>query len=71
MPEPKSLVELAAADDVEGLVALEPGGAMTRTRWDEALGEYWDEHEVLPTDADARGPGLLVVTEEGRLWAPR
>ena len=61
-------VELAASDDVDGLAALEPGGAMTRTRWDEALGEYWDEHEVLPTDADARGPGLLVVTENGRVW---
>ena len=61
-------VELAASDDVEGLAALEPGGAMTRTRWDEALGQYWDEHEVLPTDADARGPGLLVVTENGRTW---
>lgn len=61
-------VELAASDDVEGLAALEPGGPMTRTRWDEALGEYWDEHEVLPTDADARGPALLVVTESGRIW---
>ncbi|MGC3992722.1 MAG: DUF3516 domain-containing protein [Propionicimonas sp.] len=64
-------VELAASDDVEGLAALEPGGAMTRTRWDEALGEYWDEHEVLPTDADARGPALLVVTERGRTWDVR
>ena len=63
-----NVVKLAASDDVEGLAALEPGGAMTRTRWDEALGEYWDEHEVLPTDADARGPGLLVVTENGRTW---
>ncbi len=64
-------VELAASDDVDGLAALEPGGAMTRTRWDEALGEYWDEHEVLPTDADARGPGLLVVTTNGRVWELR
>ncbi len=64
-------VELAAADDVEGLSALEPGGTMTQARWDEALGEYWDEHEELPTDADARGPALLVVTEQGRVWDVR
>lgn len=64
-------VELAASDDVEGLAALEPGGPMTRTRWDEALGEYWDEHDELPTDADARGPALLVVTEQGRVWDVR
>ncbi len=64
-------VELASADDVEGLAALEPGGAMTRTRWDQALGEFWEEHDVLPTDADARGPRLLVVTERGRVWDVR
>jgi hypothetical protein len=61
-------VELAAADDVDGLAALEPGGPMRRTRWDDALAEYWDEHDQLPTDADARGPALLVVTEEARVW---
>ncbi len=64
-------VELAAADDVEALAALEPGGAMSRTRWDEALGEYWAEHAELPTDADARGPGLLAVSEQGRVWEVR
>ncbi len=64
-------VELASADDLDGLVALEPGGPMTRTRWDEALDRYWDEHDDLPTDADARGPSLLVITEEGRTWHVR
>jgi superfamily II RNA helicase len=64
-------VELASADDVDGLAALEPGGPMTRTRWDEALGQYWDEHEELPTDADARGPALLAISEQGRVWEAR
>jgi hypothetical protein len=64
-------VELAAADDVDGLAALEPGGPMTRTRWDDALGEYWDEHDRIGTDADARGPAFLVVADHGRVWDVR
>ena len=64
-------VELAAADDLDGLVALEPGGAMTRARWDAALGGYWDEHDLIGVDADARGPALLVITEQGRTWDVR
>jgi len=64
-------IELASADDVDGLAALEPAGGLTRARWDEALGSYFDEHDVIPTDADARGPALLVVEERGRTWDVR
>ncbi|TQK70905.1 RNA helicase [Nocardioides sp. SLBN-35] len=55
-------VELVARDDLDGLAALEPEGSeMTSDRWDSALDGYYDEHERLLTDADARGPALLVV----------
>ena len=64
-------VELAAADDPDGLAALEPGGTMTAARWDAALGDYWDEHDRIGTDADARGPALLVVKESDRGWSLR
>lgn len=66
-------LELAAADDVDALAELEtgPGTQMTRARWDESLGQYWDEHDELPTDADARGPRFLVVEEAGRQWQVR
>jgi superfamily II RNA helicase len=66
-------LELAAADDVDALAELEsgPGPEMTRSAWDAALGEYWDEHDDLPTDADARGPRFLVVQEQGRIWQVR
>ena len=64
-------VELAAADDVDSLAALDPAGPMTRTRWDAALADYWDEHDQIPTDADARGPALLMITEQGRVWQVR
>jgi hypothetical protein len=55
-------VELVARDDLDGLAALEPEGSeMTSDRWDSALDGYYDEHERLLTDADARGPALLAV----------
>lgn len=59
-------IELAAADDVDGLVALEPSGtAMTRARWDDALGDYYDAHDEIGLGPDARGPALLAITEAG------
>ncbi len=63
-------VELCAADDVTALAALTSGTAMTRQRWDEALGDYWDEHDVINTGPDARGPAFFVVEEQrqGRVW---
>lgn len=55
-------VELVARDDVAALAALEPEGSeMTSDRWDEAIEGYYQEHERLLTDADARGPALLAV----------
>ncbi|MBM7515091.1 DEAD/DEAH box helicase [Nocardioides nitrophenolicus] len=55
-------VELVARDDVDALAAVEPEGSeMTADRWDAALEGYYDEHERLLTDADARGPALLAV----------
>jgi len=60
-------VELVARDDVPALAALEPEGSeMTSNRWDEALDGYYDEHERLLTDADARGPALLRVDKDDR-----
>lgn len=79
-------VELCARDDVDGLAALDreqavpgPDGeptrpTWTRTDWDNALGAYWDEHDEILTDADARGPGLLVIEPvgpAGRRWLVR
>ncbi len=65
-------VELAASDDVDGLACLEPPGTpMTRAAWDAALGDYYDEHDEIGADADARGPRFFEVTEAGRTWAVR
>ncbi len=65
-------IELAASDDVDGLVALEPPGtSMTRAAWDAALGEYWDDHDEIGLGPDARGPAMLVVEDAGRTWGVR
>jgi len=64
-------VELAARDDLDGLVRLERLAAdrvdpprsvvMGRSVWDAALEEYFAEHDEILTGADARGPRLLAV----------
>ena len=65
-------VELAASDDVDALAELDAAGkGMTRSEWDQSLGEYWDEHDLIATDADARGPGLFVVDVDHRQWQVR
>ncbi len=65
-------VELAARDEVDALASLEgAGAAMTRGRWDQALGDYYDEHDEIGVGPDARGPSLLAVTGEGRVWEVR
>jgi hypothetical protein len=32
---------------------------------------YWDEHDELGTGPDARGPGMLLVTETPTRWLVR
>lgn len=67
-------VQLAAADDVDALAALDasdPGASFGRGDWDDTLGDYWDEHDDIGTDADARGPQYLRIDEAGRLWTVR
>ena len=41
---------------------------MTRSAWDEAIEEYYAEHDRVLLDGDARGPALLAVVEAGRTW---
>lgn len=67
-------VQLAAEDDVDALAAMnaaDPAADFGRGDWDDALGDYWDEHDDIGVDADARGPQFLQIVEEGRLWRVR
>ena len=70
-------VDLVARDDLDGLEALEagqpgepgePGTALTRDDWDRAIEAYYDEHDRVLTDADARGPDLLAVERGAATW---
>ncbi|GAA2803329.1 hypothetical protein GCM10020219_088520 [Nonomuraea dietziae] len=60
------LVELCAVEKEAELAELAPD-----VDWSAALDAYYDEHEEILTDADARGPGLLRITEEKELWKVR
>ncbi len=64
---------LAAADDPEGLGQLDATSGFDRSAWDNALEEYYDAHDSIGTDADARSMGYLVLTEDtaGRTWRAR
>ncbi len=66
-------VDLASRDDIDGLAQLDSGSAMTRQRWDDALGAYWDEHDDLRTGSDSRGPSFFDVESQqgGRKWLVR
>ncbi|WP_316670265.1 DUF3516 domain-containing protein [uncultured Propionibacterium sp.] len=67
-------VQLAADDDVDALVALDasdPSASFGPNDWDDALGDYWDEHDDIGTDADARGPQLLQIDDSSRVWTVR
>jgi len=67
-------VELASRDAWQGLAELERSVAalteppreplMSGEAWDEALEAYFDEHDEVGLDGDARGPAMLTVTPE-------
>jgi superfamily II RNA helicase len=69
-------VQLAARDDLDGLVRLEREAAdrvepprevvMGRSVWDAALEEYYAEHDTVGTGAESRGPSYLHVGAEER-----
>ncbi len=56
-------VELLARRRYEELAALDPD-----VDWAESFGPYWAEHSSLLTDADARGPGLLIIDDTADPW---
>jgi len=66
-------VDRASRDDLSALSAIETAAAeladdersplMRRDDWDVALGDYWEEHDRIGTDQDARGPHHLHVEE--------
>ncbi len=63
-------VQAVARDDLDALVRLDAGagdagdaGEWSRSDWDAALDAYYDSHDEVLLDADARSPALLQVGE--------
>ena len=66
-------VDRSSRDDLDALAAIETaaaeladdgrGAVMRREDWDVTLGDYWDEHDRIGTDQDARGPHHLHIEE--------
>jgi superfamily II RNA helicase len=54
-------VELAARRDWVALGELDGDSGWDAGAWEAALSSYWEEHDAILADADARGPHLLVV----------
>jgi hypothetical protein len=63
-------VKLAAEDDVDALGALDAEN-WSADDWDEALGEYWDEHDQIGLSAQARGPQFFFLDKSAKPWRVR
>ncbi|PWN03990.1 DUF3516 domain-containing protein [Nocardioides silvaticus] len=61
-------VDLVARDDLDGLEALEEEPTFGRSEWDQAIEDYYAEHDRVLTDADARGPDLFTVERGSGTW---
>lgn len=64
-------VELAAHRRLTQLGELDGDAGWDFYRWQEALEEYYGEHDAIGTDAKARGADFFEVDEQGRTWTVR
>ncbi len=64
-------VELAARRDWTGLGELDEGAGWSADRWVDALARYFQEHPLILTGANARGPRLIMIEELPRRWVVR
>jgi hypothetical protein len=64
-------VELAALRRYDLLGELDAEAGFDAEAWAEAMAGYYADHDVLQTGGDARGPALIVITEEPGRWRVR
>ncbi len=64
-------VELAALRRYDLLGELDADDGWDADAWADALAGYWEDHDEIGTGPDARGPRLLLVTEEPGRWQVR
>ncbi|MGB3481865.1 MAG: DUF3516 domain-containing protein [Mycobacterium sp.] len=64
-------VELFARRNWTELAAIDGAAGWSFDRWADLGDDYFAEHDYLDTGADARGPALLVIEREPRMWRVR
>jgi hypothetical protein len=64
-------VELAARRNYYELGQLDGDAGWTADEWQDALEPYFEEHDEIGMGPDARGPALLVITQEPGRWLVR
>jgi superfamily II RNA helicase len=64
-------VQLAALDKYEELGELDAAAGFDADAWADALDGYFELHNEIGTDAEARGPKLLIITEGRDQWTVR
>jgi superfamily II RNA helicase len=64
-------VELAALRRYDLLGELDAESGFDADVWADAMARYYEDHDVLQTGGDARGPALIVITEAPGRWLVR
>src|SRR5699024_1671411 len=64
-------VESAARHAYTELGRLAEDDEWDAEAWEEALADYFDEHESIGIGPDARGPHMLQIEQEEKLWRVR
>jgi superfamily II RNA helicase len=64
-------VTLAALGRYDELGELDAADGWNAAAWEEAVEDYFDEHDELGTGPDARGPAMLIIEEGKGSWTVR
>ncbi len=64
-------VELLSRRRYDLLAELDGTHGLSADEWEDAAAGYWDEHDRLPIDADARNPQLVQVSAGQGSWQVR
>jgi superfamily II RNA helicase len=64
-------VTLAALGSYDELGALDAADGWNAAAWEDALEDYYEEHDEIGTGPDARGPAMLIIEEGKTAWTVR
>ncbi|HEX7162425.1 MAG TPA: DUF3516 domain-containing protein [Trebonia sp.] len=64
-------VTLAALEKYDELGELDAADGWNAAAWEDALDEYFEEHDEIGTGSDARGPAMLIIDEGTTTWTVR